>query len=107
MYLAFPIFGFLMVAALVLVLRWSQSKGSLVRRVDHSPAAADSFGVLSKVRTVRTREAGRQLIDRLSTTGIPATLGRTREGWTIYVWPQDQSRALQLLDPHRRTAREN
>ncbi|MGZ0152309.1 hypothetical protein ACXJJ3_34995 [Kribbella sp. WER1] len=101
-YFLFPVVAIALAGVVVLLCRWAFSKakgGSLVRRVDQTPAAPDTFGLLTDIRTVHTYNEARVLVARLKTFGIKATAARTTDGWSIYVWPTDEAAARGLLDP--------
>ncbi|WP_328519169.1 hypothetical protein [Kribbella sp. NBC_00359] len=100
-YFVFPVLAIALAGLMVLLCRWAFSKakgGSLVRRVDDRPAERDAFGLLTDVRTVRTYNEARVTVSTLKDFGIKATAARTKDGWTIYVWPQDEAAARGLLD---------
>ncbi|GAA0601342.1 hypothetical protein [Kribbella sandramycini] len=100
-YFLFPVVAIAFAVVMVLLCRWAFSKakgGSLVRRVDHGPATRDSFGLLIDVRTERSHNEARIAVSKLKDFGIKATTARTREGWTVYVWPKDEQAARGLLD---------
>ncbi|MDX3005820.1 hypothetical protein PWY87_29345 [Kribbella solani] len=100
-YFWFPVVTIALAGSMVLLCRWAFSKakgGSLVRRVDTTPAARDSFGLLIDVRTVPSYNDARVLVSRLAAFRIKATAARTDDGWTVYVWPQDEAAARGLLD---------
>ncbi|TCO18531.1 hypothetical protein EV652_11575 [Kribbella steppae] len=100
-YFLFPLVAIALAALMVLLCRWAFSKakgGSLVRRVDLRPAERDSFGLLIDVRTVPTYNEARVTASKLKDFGIKATTARTKDGWTVYVWPQDEAAARGLLD---------
>ena len=100
-YFAFPVVAIALAGVMVLLCRWAFSKakgGSLVRRIDDRPAERDQFGLLIDVRTVRSYNEARVTVSRLKDFGIRATAARTKDGWTIYVWPNDESAARGLLD---------
>ncbi|GAA3135907.1 hypothetical protein [Kribbella aluminosa] len=100
-YFLFPVVAIALAGVMVLLCRWAFSKakgGSLVRRVDHTPAEPDTFGLLTDIRTVPTYNEARVLVARLKTFGIKATAARTTNGWTVYVWPHDEPAARGLLD---------
>ena len=100
-YLLFPVVAIALAGVMMLLCRWAFSKakgGSLVRRVDQTPAAPDAFGLLTDIRTVASYNEARVLVARLKTFGIKATAARTTDGWTVYVWPHDEPAARGLLD---------
>ena len=99
-YFVFPVVTLAFIGGMVLLLRWAFSRGtgSLVRRTDYSPAPRDTFGLLVDVRTAASYAEARKLVERLTEQKIRATAARTTEGWTVYVWPADESAARTLLD---------
>ncbi|GAB2666762.1 hypothetical protein [Kribbella swartbergensis] len=100
-YFLFPLVAMALAGLMVLLCRWAFSKakgGSLVRRVDHSPAERDAFGLLIDVRTLPTYNEARVTVSMLKDFGIKATAARTKDGWTVYVWPRDEAAARGLLD---------
>lgn len=100
-YFVFPVVAMALAGLMVLLCRWAFSKakgGSLVRRVDDRPAERDAFGLLTDVRTVRTYNEARVMVSTLKDFGIRGTAARTKDGWTVYVWPQDEAAARGLLD---------
>lgn len=100
-YFLFPVVAIALAGVMVLLCRWAFSKakgGSLVRRVDQRPAERDAFGLLTDIRTVANYNEARVLVSRLKDFGIKATAARTKDGWTIYVWPRDEAAARGLLN---------
>ena len=61
---------------------------------------ATGLGLLIDVRTVRTYNEARVKVSMLKDFGIKATAARTKDGWTVYVWPNDEAAARGLLDTH-------
>ena len=102
-YFLFPLVAIAFAGGMVLLTRWAFSKakgGSLVRRTDYSPAERDTFGLLVDVHTVRTYNEARVSVSMLKDFGVKATAARTKDGWTVYVWPNDEAAARGLLDTH-------
>ncbi|MEU8221118.1 hypothetical protein [Kribbella sp. NPDC048915] len=100
-YFLFPVVALALAGVTVLLCRWAFSKakgGSLVRRVDRNPAERDAFGLLVDIRTVPSYNEARVLVSRLKTFGIKGTAAHTKDGWTVYVWPQDEAAARGLLE---------
>jgi len=100
-YFLFPVVAIALTGGMVLLTRWAFSKakgGSLVRRTDYSPAERDTFGLLIDVYTVRTYNEARVKVSMLKDFGIKATAARTKDGWSVYVWPADEAAARGLLD---------
>ncbi|GAA1693186.1 hypothetical protein GCM10009745_43350 [Kribbella yunnanensis] len=102
-YFLFPVVAIAFAGVMVLLCRWAFSKsrrGSLVRRVDDRPAERDAFGLLIDVRTENSHNEARITVSKLKDFGIKATTARTKDGWTVYVWPKDEAAARGLLDTH-------
>lgn len=100
-YFLFPLVAIALAGFMVLLTRWAFSKakgGSLVRRTDYSPADPDSFGLLVDVGTLRTYNEARVKVSMLKDLGIKATAARTKQGWSVYVWPADEQAARGFLD---------
>ncbi|TDC35271.1 hypothetical protein E1261_01705 [Kribbella albertanoniae] len=100
-YFLFPVIALAFAGVMVLLCRWAFSKsrrGSLVRRVDSRPAERDAFGLLIDVRTEHSHNEARITVSKLKDFGIKATTARTKDGWTVYVWPKDEAAARGLLD---------
>ncbi|MGW6277212.1 hypothetical protein [Kribbella sp. NPDC055071] len=100
-YFVFPLVAIALAGLMVLLCRWAFSKakgGSLVRRVDDRPAERDAFGLLIDIATVGTYNEARVAVSKLKDFGIKATAARTKDGWSVYVWPKDELAARGLLD---------
>ncbi|WP_112239552.1 hypothetical protein [Kribbella monticola] len=100
-YFLFPVVAIVLAGVMVLLTRWAFSKpkgGSLVRRTDYSPADRDTFGLLVDVRTVGSYNEARVKVTMLKNLGIKATAARTKDGWSVYVWPADEAAARGFLD---------
>jgi hypothetical protein len=100
-YFLFPVVAIALVGGVVLLCRWAFSRpkgGSLVRRIDYSPADRDTFGLLVDVRTTASYNEARVAVSKLKDLGIKATAARTKEGWSVYVWPSDEAAARGFLD---------
>jgi hypothetical protein len=100
-YFLFPLVAIALTGGMVLLTRWAFSKakgGSLVRRTDYTPAEKDTFGLLVDVSTLRTYNEARVKVSMLKDLGIKATAARTKDGWSVYVWPADEAAARGFLD---------
>lgn len=100
-YFLFPLVAIALIGGMVLLTRWAFSKakgGSLVRRTDYTPAEKDTFGLLVDVSTLRTYNEARVKVSMLKDLGIKATAARTKDGWSVYVWPTDEAAARGFLD---------
>ena len=100
-YFLFPLVAIALAGVMVLLTRWTFSKakgGSLVRRTDYIPAEKDTFGLLVDVSTLRTYNEARVKVSMLKDLGIKATAARTKDGWSVYVWPADEAAARGFLE---------
>jgi hypothetical protein len=100
-YFLFPVVAIALTGGVVLLCRWAFSRpkgGSLVRRTDYSPADKSTFGLLVDVRTTKSYNEARVAVSKLKDLGIKATAARTKEGWSVYVWPVDEAAARGFLD---------
>lgn len=98
-YFLFPVVTLALIGTMILLLRWAFSgkKSSLVRRNEHYPADRDTFGLLVNVHTTTTYADARRTVARLGERRIKATAARTTDGWSVYVWPADESTARAIL----------
>ena len=100
-YFLFPVVAIALTGGMVLLTRWAFSKakgGSLVRRTDYGPAEKDTFGLLVDVSTLHTYNEARVKVSMLKDLGIKATAARTKDGWSVYVWPADEAASRGFLD---------
>lgn len=85
------------VAVLVLLLRWTFSRGgSFVERRPRSGAVTD-YGLLVPVAEPATFAEAELIRARLVSQGVRATLAPTTQGPRVLVFPQDASVARALL----------
>lgn len=98
-YFLFPVVTLALIGTVMLLLRWAFSgkKTSLVRRNVHFPADRDTFGLLVDVHTTTTYADARRTVARLGEGRIKATAARTTDGWSVYVWPADETTARAIL----------
>jgi hypothetical protein len=94
--------AFVVVGALILVLRWTFPGGSrsLVARTPRR-GAADDYGLLVSVAAPSTYVQGETLRRSLEDAGIRATLVQTDDGPRVMVWPDDESLARELVARQR------
>jgi hypothetical protein len=97
-YLFGPLMAFVVVGALILVLRWTFPGGSrsLVARTARRGGPED-YGLLVPVAAPSTYVQGELLRRSLEDAGIRATLVQTDDGPRVMVWPENESLARQLL----------
>ncbi len=93
-----PLFAFLGIGALVLILRWAFSRGSSIVAAAPRQGAPDEYGLLVAVANPSTYIEGEILRRRLEEAGLRANLAQTLEGPRVMVWPADEARARSLLN---------
>ncbi|WP_377269358.1 hypothetical protein [Peterkaempfera sp. SMS 1(5)a] len=85
------------VAVLVLLLRWTFSGGkSLVARVPRSGPPGE-YGLLVSVAAPQDAEEALRLTRLLDDAGIRSTVVHTTQGARVMVWPDDAARARGVL----------
>ena len=90
---------FLVVGVLVLLLRWTWSKGhSVVQRTPESGAPGD-YGLLVPVAAPQDAAAALAIGALLDEAGIRYTLAGTKAGPRVMVFEDDAERARALLRP--------
>lgn len=97
-YLFGPVVAFLLVALLVLLLRWTFSRGrSVVERPSHRGRASD-YGLLVAVAEPATFVEAELIRRKLVDAGIRATLAPTTEGPRVMVFGADAGAARAHLE---------
>jgi hypothetical protein len=92
-----PLVGLLALGILVLLMRWTFSRGrSLVERRS-PPGSPSDYGLLRTVSAPATFIEAEMLRKRLEDHHIRATLAPTTEGPRVMVWPEDVDIALAVL----------
>lgn len=92
-----PLVGFAVVGVFILLLKWAFARGKSVVTVDGRPGHEDEYGLLVAIGApVSFIEAELQR-QRLSDSGIRATVANTLDGPRVMVLPKDQERAKALL----------
>ena len=92
-----PTIALVVVAVLVLLLRWTFSHGrSLVERRPQRGASED-YGLLEVVSSPGTFVEAEVQRQTLTAAGIRATLAPTTEGPRVMVFPQEAGLARQIL----------
>jgi hypothetical protein len=88
---------FLVVGILVLLLRWTWSRGrSVVQRTPHA-GAPDDYGLLVPVAAPADDAEALAIGARLDEAGIRSTLADTKAGRRVLVFADDEERARALL----------
>jgi hypothetical protein len=96
-----PAIALACLGVLVLLLRWTFSRGhSLVERHAQS-GSPQEYGLLVQVAAPATVIEAEMIRRRLVDAGLRATLAPTTQGPAVMVFSEDQTAALQLLgEPH-------
>jgi hypothetical protein len=95
-----PLLAFGGLGLLILLLRWTFSRGSSVVAAPGKPGKPDEYGLLVAVGSPATYIEGEMQRRLLTDAGIRASLAQTQEGPRLMVWPQDEDRARMMLN-HR------
>jgi hypothetical protein len=90
-------FSLLVVALLVLLLRWTFSSGQSLIRGSGRAGHPEEYGLLVAVAEPPTYVEGELLRRRLVADGIVANLAQTLDGPRVMVFPDDEARARALL----------
>ena len=95
-----PMVTLIVLLVLMLLLRWTFSRGgSLVRRPGR-PGRADEYGLLVPVASPRTVIEAEMLRRRLEDAGIRSTLAETTEGPRVMVFRSERQTAERVLSPN-------
>lgn len=98
-FLVAPLLAFGVVGILVLLLRWTFSRGHSVVAKAPRRGAADEYGLLVPVAAPGTYVEGEMMRRRLEDAGIRANLAQTLDGPRVMVFPDDEKRARRTLEP--------
>ncbi|MGQ0842891.1 MAG: hypothetical protein ACT4QF_02030 [Sporichthyaceae bacterium] len=101
-YLWSPIAALAVVGVLILVLRWAYSdrKDSLLARRTRVGNDGE-YGLLVVVARPTSAASGEDMRRRLAAVGIRGTLTTTTNGLRLMVFPDQLTRAKEVLDPLR------
>lgn len=92
-----PLMGAFLIGVLILLLRWTFSRGhSLVER-KVKPSTPDNYGILVEVTRPVSLIDGEMLKQQLNAVGIKATVALTVDGVQLMVWPKDLAKAKRTL----------
>ncbi len=92
-----PLWVFLGVGVLVLILRWTYARGKSLVAAPPRLGPSDQYGLLVPVASPSTYIEGEILRRELEAAGIRANLADTLDGPRVMVWPADRERAATLL----------
>lgn len=94
-----PLIAAALIGLLVLILRWSHSRGASVVAAPARQGNVDEYGLLVPVASPATFIEGEMVRKRLEDSGVRANLATTLDGPRVLVWPDDVERARRLLTP--------
>lgn len=100
-YVVGPIIAFTGLGVLVLLLRWTFSRGGSLVAGPPRTGAPDEYGLLVPVAQPPTYVEGEIVRRRLEDADIKATLVQTSDGPRVMVWPQDEPAARRILTRSR------
>lgn len=89
--------GFFVLGVLIVLLRWSFSRGKSVVERPRRVGNDDEYGILEVVATPTNYIEGEMLKRRLIDNGIKATLTQTKQGPRILVFPNEVKAAQAVL----------
>ncbi len=93
-----PLVALVIMAVMILLLRWAFSRGGSLVADEPTPGRPDQYGLMVPVAAaqdyVRAEMQRRMLVDQ----GVKVNLVRTTEGPQLMVWKKDRDRALELLN---------
>ena len=89
--------GFFVLGILILLLRWTFSRGTSVVERPRSIGNDDEYGLLTVVATPSNYIEGEMARRKLLEHGIKATLTQTKQGPRILVFPDEVKAAQAIL----------
>lgn len=92
------IVSFIALGVLILLLRWAYSRGHSLVSTPGRPGKESEYGLLVPVAAPDTFIEGEIWRQQLQDAGIKASLTTTLDGPRLMVFPQDQKRALKVLE---------
>ncbi len=81
--------GFLVVAVLIVILKWAFSSNNSIIEKSKKIGATDQYGLLKVAHSPKNHIEGEMLRQKLLEVGIKATLTQTTEGPKILVFEKD------------------
>jgi hypothetical protein len=96
-YLVGPLIAFAGLGILVLLLRWTFSRGGSLIAAPARPGAPTDYGLLVPIASPPTYIEGEIMRRALEDSGIKATLTQTLDGPRVLVFPHDEQRGRELL----------
>ncbi len=92
-----PLLALVGIGILVLLLRWTFSRGHSVVASAPTPGTSDEYGMLVPVAEPGSYIEGEILRRTLEAAGLRANLAQTLDGPRVMVWPEDVERARAVL----------
>ncbi|CAB4690598.1 MAG: hypothetical protein F2664_05220 [Actinobacteria bacterium] len=89
--------GFFVVLLLILLLRWTFSRGKSLIERPKRVGNEKEYGLLVPVSKPASHIEGEMLRLKLLEHGIKASVSQTLDGARIFVFPKDQKRAEEIL----------
>lgn len=89
--------GFFVVLVLILLLKWTFSRGKSLIERPKKVGSEQEYGLLVPVSKPASHIEGEMLRLKLLENGIKASLSDTLDGARIFVFPKDQKRAEEIL----------
>ena len=96
-YLLGPLVALAVVGILIVLLRWSFSRGHSVVQRRPAVGAPNTYGMLVSVAAPGTYAQAEILRHTLEDGGIRATVAQTADGPRVMVFPQDETAARRRL----------
>ena len=96
-YVVGPILAFAGLGVLILLLRWTFSRGHSVVAAPPKRGKAEEYGLLIPIAQPGSYVEGEVVRRQLEDAGIRATLAQTLDGPRIMVWPVDEDAARRCL----------
>jgi len=97
-FLVGPLIAFATVGILVLLLRWTFSRGSSVVAKQPTVGRVDEYGLLVSVAAPPNYIEAEMVRRALEDAGIRATLAQTLAGPRLMVFPEDAERARKVVE---------
>lgn len=92
-----PLIAFAGLGVLVLLLRWTFSRGGSLIAAPARPGSPTDYGLLVSIASPPTYIEGELMRRTLEDSGIKATLTQTLDGPRVLVFPDDEVRGRELL----------
>jgi len=89
--------GFAVLGVLILLLRWTFSRGSSLIEKPSQVGEEGEYGLLKVVATPTNHIEGEMLRQKLAAHGIKATLTQTKSGPKLFVFPDEEKAAAAIL----------